>query len=387
MYCLLLTLTLLGLLWRAGRRSVHLEKKISTARSQGDLVARILEKINEARSLPEVLEQIFSDLETLVPYDRIGYARIDPSEGIVRAEWAASRNLEIHLPVGFSAPLKGSSLERLTREEEGVRVINDLEYYSNENPQSESTRLILKEGIRSSLTLPLRAFGRPVGFLFFSSTRKSVYTRKHQRILQLLRNQLSIIIEKSQLMDDLQEANTQLAALAREDSLTGLFNRRHFEEILDLEWRRALRSGSELSLLLLDLDCFKMLNDRYGHEAGDRAIQAVASILKTNAARAGDLAVRWGGEELLLLLPDISFTEGRRIAEKIRREVLKAAIPNRDAPGSGILSVSIGLTSCGPSKQPEAFSTFFHAADRALYRAKKLGRNRVEAFECEKTLG
>nr|WP_321983221.1 diguanylate cyclase [uncultured Lichenicoccus sp.] len=178
----------------------------------------------------------------------------------------------------------------------------------------------------------------------------------------------------------LEAANAELAHLASSDGLTSLANRRQFETVLARECRRAAREAVPLSLLLLDVDCFKNYNDLYGHQAGDRCLQAVAAALGGIARRPADLAARYGGEELVLLLPGIPETGAALVAERVRDAIEALNLRHEgNARGNGVVTVSVGSATIYPSHEnprtdgPELVA----AADRALYEAKRLGRNRV----------
>ncbi|MGF6550584.1 sensor domain-containing diguanylate cyclase [Paraburkholderia youngii] len=173
-------------------------------------------------------------------------------------------------------------------------------------------------------------------------------------------------------------AEEELRELARTDGLTGLNNRRTFEEHVNDEWRRAQRNGRPLSLLLIDVDNFKGFNDLYGHSAGDEALIGVARCIAQNARRPGDTAARFGGEEFAVLLPDTDATGAQRIAEQIRAAV-QALQCRHVASTHHVLTVSAGAATA----QDAAFATsraLVDAADQALYRAKDAGRNRVMAY-------
>jgi diguanylate cyclase (GGDEF)-like protein len=173
-------------------------------------------------------------------------------------------------------------------------------------------------------------------------------------------------------------AEEELRELARTDGLTGLNNRRTFEEHVNDEWRRAQRTGRPLSLLLIDVDNFKGFNDLYGHSAGDEALIGVARCIAQNARRPGDTAARFGGEEFAVLLPDTDVTGAQQIAEQIRATV-QALQCRHVASTHHVLTVSAGAATA----QGAALATsraLVDAADEALYRAKDAGRNRVMVF-------
>ena len=174
-------------------------------------------------------------------------------------------------------------------------------------------------------------------------------------------------------------AEAALVRLADEDSLTGLANRRRFEEVLRREWDLAVRQGTVLSLLMIDADHFKAYNDTCGHIAGDAALMALALCLRRNLHRPGDLAARYGGEEFAVVLPCTDPAGAAQVAETIRRDVLAAAIAHAGSP-IGAMSVSIGLASLSP-RDADHPADLVAAADAALYASKAGGRNRVTPAE------
>lgn len=171
------------------------------------------------------------------------------------------------------------------------------------------------------------------------------------------------------------EVERRLEAQAHTDGLTGISNRRLFDEVLEREWQSALRERAPLSLLFVDADHFKRYNDRYGHQEGDALLRRLAQAIRQKARRPRDLAARYGGEEFVLLLPR---TEGRQalaIAERLRKSVAALRLPHQDN-GGGIVTLSIGVASALP-EPGQAAASLVEAADAAVYRAKEAGRNRV----------
>ena len=170
-----------------------------------------------------------------------------------------------------------------------------------------------------------------------------------------------------------------LAAQAHTDVLTGLANRRSFDETLEREWKRTLREGSQLSLLLIDIDNFKSLNDRYGHQVGDDYLRAISAALGS-AARAFDTVARYGGEEIAVILPAADNQAAVMAAERFRDAIEALRLTHEENPeGGGRVTVSIGAATAlaregGTIRMPESLLL---AADHALYKAKQGGRNRV----------
>jgi len=179
-----------------------------------------------------------------------------------------------------------------------------------------------------------------------------------------------------QAQRELKAARDRLEEISLQDSLTGIANRRSFDRTLESEWHRAMRTRHPLSLLIIDLDHFKYLNDRHGHPYGDKCLIEVAHALRGTAARSGDLVARYGGEEFGAILPSTSGDHAEVIAERMQAAVAALKIENETEVGK-YLSISIGISSY---TFPETGSpaALIDASDRALYKAKQSGRNRIE---------
>jgi diguanylate cyclase (GGDEF)-like protein len=170
-------------------------------------------------------------------------------------------------------------------------------------------------------------------------------------------------------------ANDQLKALSETDTLTGIANRRKFDEVFERELRRSQRAGSHLALLMVDIDRFKLFNDSYGHSAGDDCLRHVARALAVHLKRPGDLVARYGGEEFAVILPDMAFDGAGRLAEDLRQTISDLGIAHA-LNGGGVVTVSIGVAGARCDGEISG-KALLEAADAALYRAKNEGRNRV----------
>lgn len=166
----------------------------------------------------------------------------------------------------------------------------------------------------------------------------------------------------------LQAANEELSHLATTDTLTGVWNRRHFEEVVEVEIARAQRYGEPLSLLIFDIDHFKWINDKHGHLAGDRVLVEVTQLVR-GKLRVADLLARWGGEEFVVVMPHCGITEAACLADKLR-----ALMADETFTEVGTVTSSFGVAEWSPE---ETLGVWFKRADEALYRAKQAGRNRV----------
>jgi diguanylate cyclase (GGDEF)-like protein/PAS domain S-box-containing protein len=180
----------------------------------------------------------------------------------------------------------------------------------------------------------------------------------------------------------LSEDALQRAAMI--DPLTKIANRRHFDSFLEKEWQRAMRTGAPLSLVVLDVDHFKLYNDTLGHAAGDVCLQQVAQSIGSHALRVTDLAARYGGEEFVLLFAETEADAACTMAESIRADVEGLKIPHPRSSTSPYITVSIGVATLNP-QQNDSIETLFVAADRAMYVAKESGRNQIRATRSNRT--
>lgn len=179
------------------------------------------------------------------------------------------------------------------------------------------------------------------------------------------------------LTEELRSANSELQKRSEQDGLTGLANRGHFDDALLQAIHRARRHGSWLTLMMLDIDHFKRLNDTYGHLTGDNCLRSLAHVLQHYSQRADELASRYGGEEFTLLLPGVERDEALRIAERVRQDCAELQVPRADGtPGKVSFTLSIGVASC-PGTRLDTPTHLIQLADKALYAAKHGGRNQV----------
>jgi diguanylate cyclase (GGDEF)-like protein len=231
-------------------------------------------------------------------------------------------------------------------------------------------------GICCEYAVPLSFQGRILGALNVESGDPKVLDSENRSLIRTLAEQVAGRIEIALVNQKLQRANDALATLALRDSLTEVSNRRHFDEVLEAEWRRARRAHAPIALVIADVDHFKAYNDACGHQAGDACLQTIARTLDTVAHRAGDLVARYGGEEFAIILPGLDGEQAFTLAEAMRRAVEHQALPHPASPVSGVVTTSLGVGSRIPRKG-DTSATLVHETDLALYRAKSAGRNRV----------
>ncbi|WP_181256753.1 diguanylate cyclase domain-containing protein [Merismopedia glauca] len=247
---------------------------------------------------------------------------------------------------------------------------------------------------KSLLCLPILHQGNAIAFLYLENHLTiDAFTRDRLEVLHLLAAQAAISLHNAQLYQqlqnyshtleievsqrtaDLQKANQKLHQLAMLDGLTGIGNRRRFDEYLQQEWRRLQREEKPLSLILCDVDFFKLYNDYYGHQAGDECLKQVAQAISRGIKRSSDFVARYGGEEFAIILPNTSIEGAIQISKAISEEVAQLQLPHVSSSVSCYVTLSLGIGSVIPT--PESCPEILIAtADRALYQAKTEGRNR-----------
>ncbi len=183
--------------------------------------------------------------------------------------------------------------------------------------------------------------------------------------------------ELLEALGQLRHANEILRRLSAIDGLTGLANRRNFDEFIEREWRRAVRDKKPISIIMMDIDHFKAYNDHYGHQGGDDCLKKVASVIAETVKRPADLASRYGGEEFVVVLPETEIKGAAELAERLRMEVEAMGNPHEHSSASKVVTISVGVASLIPERGM-AHSELVELADKALYAAKRDGRNRVQ---------
>ncbi|GAC1541702.1 MAG: hypothetical protein NVS2B9_08700 [Myxococcales bacterium] len=238
---------------------------------------------------------------------------------------------------------------------------------------SQDPRYLHYKGSRqntgSFVAVPLRVKGRVVGILSLNRPRAGAFTPQEIRLAEAIASQAALAITNARLY-------AQTLEMSYTDPLTGVPNRRQLFARLEQEWTRSLRFGDELSLLMVDLDLFKNVNDAFGHTVGDAVLRGIALVLKRNVRKV-DTVARFGGEEFCVVLPRVAKAEAVEVAEKLRRAVAATPLPGPPGHPALHLTVSIGVASHGADATDVA--GLIEKADQALYDAKRAGRNAVFA--------
>ena len=243
--------------------------------------------------------------------------------------------------------------------------------------------------VTSELVVPIRFRDEMLGVFNLESTAPEVFTPENRTVFRTFADQLAgaihlatVNLELEEANERLRESNRTLEQLSLIDPLTGIANRRLFDQTIEVEWRRARRGSDPIALILADIDCFKNFNDALGHQRGDECLRQVADAMRKGLSRAGDLLARYGGEEFIAILPGLDAEEAMQHADRLRSRVEKLGLAHPESSASNVVTISLGVAAAYPGEgsSPESLFTL---ADRALYAAKHAGRNRVEMLENE----
>jgi len=376
--------TLAKAIWEMDRE--ELQSHVDSV-SQVSPVGRIELRIPRAGRAPEVIERRQLGVEpsqrapslqrvlTFEPYpgarETVGELTL---EGDERVLWVRLRSEVASIVVTqvIQSVLLAGLIMWLFNRTVTVHVQRIARHLDNITPDTLDQRLALNRRAtrRDELSL-LEA-----GVNQLQSNLSDYLDRQHraERDLAAHRDRLAELVDEQTA--ELRAANAQLQELSSSDPLTGLANRRHFDEVKDAEFRRAQRLNQQLSVLLCDVDFFKRYNDTYGHAQGDECLRAVADTLKQTFARAGELIARIGGEEFAVLLPGVDAAGARAAAQRLLDALKLRALPHADSQAAAHVTLSVGVAEFDPETM-DRFETLLHRADKALYLAKSQGRNQI----------
>ncbi|MFT5661805.1 MAG: diguanylate cyclase (GGDEF)-like protein, partial [Sulfurimonas sp.] len=252
-----------------------------------------------------------------------------------------------------------------------------------------------KRKVKSVLCIPLQFQGKSKGIIYLENNDiPSVFTKDRLELLKHLSSQIVISIDNALIYEnlekkvvertndlnrkniELEQVVEKLDLLATTDALTGLNNRRSFDDYLEKEYSRLIRTNKPLSLIICDIDFFKPYNDNYGHQKGDETLSKVAQVLSSSSIRSGDLVARYGGEEFAIILPQTDEYGAMQITDNIHKNLKQLKLSHEKSNTSKYVTVSIGIAVI--KNMPNSVSEIIKIADDALYKAKGTGRNNTQ---------
>ncbi len=333
----------------------HLREQLLAKEKSLALVNELMLTMSSSIDISEAFDRFSDQLRDTVSLDWSCISLVGGNEIQILA-------VNTSLPTPWKAqdkiPLEGTGTELSMKQQRSIYQ-SDL---SKNRIFATGEEQHLKEGIRSIIYLPLVYAGKSIGALTLGSRYPNAYRESQIKLLEQLAFQIAPLIANSQLYEQAREK-------ARLDELTGLFNRRHFDERLKEEINRSTRYGGTFSMIMLDLDSFKAYNDVHGHPAGDSLLHEIGALIR-KSIRTSDQAFRYGGDEFAAVLPQTDTDSAYHVAERIRQEVASLALTK----STGV-TASIGISSCPSDGVLPA--DLISAADTALYHAKYSGGNRV----------
>lgn len=333
------------------------------------ILAQVSAEALQGETLDDVLRRIVDCVTRRLPVAIASIILLDEDcTHFVKEVWSGELNLE--LPDGESWPVATGAAGRCARSGEAqliADVSRDPDYVAG-NPE-----------VKSEYLVPIRHRDRLHGVLNLESTRAGFFTPEVRATFDAIAAQVAGAVHLARVVSELEAANRRLEQLSMSDGLTGIANRRRFDARLEEAWREAAGNGAPLALLLVDVDCFKALNDALGHLDGDECLRRIAGQCAAHACSANELVARVGGEEFALLLPACAEAEACRRADVLRCEIEALGLAHPASTVGPWVTVSIGVAALTADAVGDG-AVLVAIADRALYAAKRGGRNRVVAL-------
>ena len=388
-------LTIKNLQKTLSQRNKRLEEQVK----EEQLFTKIAERIRSSLELPKILSKVAQEIQQLLKCDRVLITSVTGNHASLEAQVVARGISEIVERTSTWQTLYADREQYPQYQEGYCHSFEDL----NSLKDPELQKLYQQWDIQAELIIPIWLdTNQPVhqiepekyeisqpsqlsflsfwGYLIIHQCKAPRQWQSEIFLLQRLSTQLSIAIKQALLYQKLKTANLELQQLAVRDSLTQIFNRRYFDRQLALEWRRLTRNPSPLSLIMGDVDHFKIYNDTYGHQQGDECLRQVAKAIAACTRRPADVVCRYGGEEFAIILPHTHLEGVVKVAKLINTKVQELNLEHANSPTSPIVTISLGVACITPSRDSDA-QCLIQNADLALYQAKSEGRNRLAVYQ------
>lgn len=336
-----------------------------------EILAQVSHEALQGETLEAVLRAIVDCITRRLPVTIASIILLNEARTyFIQEVWAGPLNLE--LPCGLPWPVELGAAGRCVRSGRSV-LIDDV--------HADPDYVAGNSEVNSEYLVPIRHRERMHGVLNLESTRPDFFTPEVRAVFDAIADQVAGAIHVTRLLRDLETANRKLRELSMSDGLTGIANRRCFDARIVEEWQHHARDNRSLAMLMVDVDCFKALNDALGHLHGDECLRALTRLCSSRVRDGSDLVARYGGEEIVLLLPGCELVDALRLAENLRRGVEALAMPHPASTVAPCVTVSIGVGAVRPRDPCASADALIAAADAAMYAAKTKGRNCVVAGE------
>lgn len=337
------------------------------------MIAAITQNIRQSLDLTYILNTTVGEIRRFLDLDRVVIYRFNPDFSgtviveSVGEEWTPTLGEKIkdsYFMTKCVTPYQTNYIQAI----EDIYTANLSECHIN---------LLAKYEVRANLVVPISKDEQLWGLLVaYQCSKPRQWQQWEIDCLSTLSAQLAIAISQAELYRQLEIANQELHRLATIDNLTQIANRRRFDQYLESVWCRLVWEQSPLSLILGDVDYFKLYNDTYGHLAGDECLKQIAKVIKQVPKCSSDLVARYGGEEFAIILPNTTLKDASQLAEQVQLKVKELGIIHGSSLVSNLVTLSLGVASVIPCDRTSPL-ILISAADKALYKAKELGRNRI----------
>ncbi|MGD1807878.1 sensor domain-containing diguanylate cyclase [Dapis sp. BLCC M126] len=380
----------LGIALQQAEQLAEVEQKAKYLREnsqQQTILFNLISEIRESLDFDTLCKTTVKEVRKALECDRVGLFRFDPDSNYRFGEFVAENVLPVYNSALFKKVYDNCFGEQfaIDYQQKRIQVLDDI---YKAGLKDCHIQLLEQFQIKAQIIIPLMMGSRLWGLLCIHQCENSrKWTENEIRFVKQLAAQFSVALEHSHLLaqtrsqaqelsqtlDALKQANHKLENLARLDGLTQIPNRRYFDEILELEWKRLVREKQFLSLIMLDVDHFKLYNDFYGHQAGDQCLVKIAKTAKEIVKRPVDLLARYGGEEFAVILPNTDERGASVVAKQIQSAIKGLAIPHGKSEKQ-IVTLSLGIATQIPLVD-QKLQELILEADQALYQAKQQGRD------------
>ena len=356
----------------------QVEQQVQHQSESERIVAAVTQRIRQSLELDEILQTTAAEVQQLFEVDRVVIYQFEPDwSGLVAVESLAEGCMSIQ---GYIMDTCFQPSHAAYFQQGNTRAIKDIETSGLSPCHVDFLRSLQ---IRAYLIVPILQQERLWGLLIAHQCRHARQWQQSEiNLFNQLAGQTAIAIQQSELYHQLQQANQELQRLACSDGLTQVANRRCFDDTFNAQWQRLAREQASLSLILCDVDYFKLYNDTHGHLAGDDALRQVAKAISQTVKHPADLVARYGGEEFAVILPNTDIESAIAVARDIQNNVSALKKPHPHSQVSEFITLSLGVATITPHSQLSP-ATLIATADQGLYQAKAQGRNCVVQMDCE----